>query len=167
MTERYFKNEYIYQGAGFPVTLLKFPFRKVGEREVLDVDTEKLDLAIAQAVLCKPAFLSGKEIRFLRLLLGQSLREFGGNMGSSAATIKKWEDVEDKLLESPTTDFSIRNFVAGQLHQRHKINMEFAYHREAIQASRFWGPQPLQIPFETVLHSLRSRRAPAIGTSNS
>ncbi|HLG21043.1 MAG TPA: hypothetical protein VI895_14680 [Bdellovibrionota bacterium] len=159
MAERYYKSEYTYHGAGFPVMLLNFPFRKVGSMEVLDVDTEKLDLAIAQAILLKPAFLTGNEIKFLRHFLGHSLREFASRMSLGASTIKKWEDVADERLEYPTNDFAIRNLAAGELHQRYRMSAEFAYHREAIQASQFWEPQPLQIPFEAVLHSFKSKQA--------
>lgn len=158
MAKQYYKRTFTYTGAGFPVTLLNFPFRKVGNAEVLDFDTEKLDLAIAQAVLRKPAFLTGSEIKFLRHLLGHSMREFAANMGSSASTIKSWEDFENKRVENPTNDFSVRNYVAGELRQRYKISAEFAYHREAIQASEFWNPKPLQIPFEAILNSLKTSR---------
>lgn len=164
MPERFFKTEYAYEGAGFTVTLLNFPFRIVGTTEILDVDTEKLDVAIAQAVLLKPAFLSGHEIRFLRHLLGQTLRTFADKMGSGASTIKKWEDAGEGSAENAPIDFAIRNYAAGELNQRYKISAEFAYHREALQASKFWEPRSLHIPFEAIPSFAISRKPTALET---
>ena len=158
MEKNYTKDSFEYEGAGFPVTLLDFPFRKVGKVEVLDMDTETLDLAIAKAILLKPAFLTGDEIRFLRHLLGYSLRDFASEMGLGHSTIKSWEDEGEEKVENPTNDFAIRNFVAGKLEQKYKISAEFAYHQEAIQASTFWEPEPLQIPFKAMAEFTKRKR---------
>lgn len=141
------KKEFAYKGAGFPVMLLEFPFRTLQGDEVLDVDMDQLDLAIAFAVLRKPAPLTGNEIRFLRTILTLSLQNFGKELGVTAPAIKKWEDLKDKNMRSITNDFAIRNFVAKRLSFEHERHVDFVVHRSILEASDFWKPESMQIPF--------------------
>jgi hypothetical protein len=151
------RKEYVYRGAGFPVTLIDFPTRKAAGEEILDVDTEKLDLAIACLVLMKPAFLTGKEIRFLRHLLSESLAVFGNHFDLSAAGIKKWEDLDDTSINSVTNDFAIRNYVAKRLAFRFETTIDFAVHRSILEASEFWRPERVEIPFEALARFTKVR----------
>ena len=144
------KKEFTYEGAGFPVTLIGFPFKTVHGDEVLNVDPDQLDLAIAFAVLRKPAPLTGHEIKFLRHIVGLSLQNFGKTLGVTAPAVKKWEDLKEKQTGSFTNDFAIRNFVAKGLSFEHKRHVDIAVHRSILEASEFWKPESIQIPYHVM-----------------
>src|SRR5262245_56998484 len=129
------KKGFIYKGAGFPVTLIGFPFKTIHGDEVLDVDMDQLDLAIAFAVLSKPAPLTGHEIKFLRTIVGLSLQNFGKELGVTAPAVKKWEDLKEEEMGSVTNDFGIRNFVAKKLSLEHEMHIDIAVHRSILEAS--------------------------------
>lgn len=157
MADSYKREKFTYLGAGFPVELTGFPFKKVHGVEVLDIETEKLDLAIARLVLLKPAFLVGKEIRFLRHFLGETLSIFGDHFDLSPAGIKKWEDLGDEPIGVATNDFSIRNYVAKRLSVQFEITVDLAVHKSILEAGQYWKPnEHMEIPFENLIKYTRS-----------
>lgn len=58
--------------------------------------------------------LRGKELRFLRKVLGLSYEKFAGPMGLSSATVMKWEKAEEARLHS-VNEVAVRVFVAERL----------------------------------------------------
>jgi hypothetical protein len=157
MTEKSHEKKFTYMGAGFPVDLIGFPFKKIAGEEVLDVDAEKLDLAIARLVLLKPAFLTGREIRFLRHFLNESMSTFGAHFGISAAAVKKWEDLDDSPIGSVTNDFAIRNYLASRLTSQFKMHFDIAVHQNLLEAGQFWKPEIMEIPFEAMAKYARDK----------
>jgi hypothetical protein len=105
----------------------------------------------------KPAFLTGSEIRFLRHFLGESLAAFGEHFDLSAAGIKKWEDLVDSPIASVTNDFALRNYVAKRLSFKFETNVDFAVHRSMLEASEYWRPERVEIPFEAMARFTRER----------
>jgi transcriptional regulator with XRE-family HTH domain len=108
-------------------------------------------------VLRKPAHLTGSEIRFLRHIVGLSLQKFGEELGITAPGVKKWEDLKEKEMRSVTTDFAIRNFVARRLSFEHNRYVDIAVHRSILEASEFWKPEPIQIPYHVMKEFRRNR----------
>lgn len=69
-------------------------------------DPEGLDAAIALSLTEKPARLSGKEFRFLRIMLDMSQKGVGEYFGKDAQTVALWEK-RDTINED--ADFLIRH----------------------------------------------------------
>src|SRR5574343_1814532 len=69
-------------------------------------DTEGLDRAIALSLIDCPSRLSGKEIRFLRQMMGMSQRDFAALIGTTDQTLARWEKEQHETPE--TADKLIR-----------------------------------------------------------
>ena len=69
-------------------------------------DPDGLDAAIALSLTEKPARLSGREFRFLRIMLDMSQKGVGEYFGKDAQTVALWEK-RDKINED--VDFLIRH----------------------------------------------------------
>lgn len=153
MTETYKKEKFIYHGTGFPVILMNFPFKKIGKNEILDCDIEQLDLAIAKLVLLKPALLTGSELKFLRILVNESMEKFSSHFNNAPSTIKNWEDRKDKPVSTSfEIDFAIRSAVAAILHIEHQISANFLIHGTVLKAAEYRAQPmaPIQIPFSDI-----------------
>lgn len=70
------------------------------------VRADALDAAIAKALTEKPAPLTGREFRFLRIMLDLSQKTVGELMGKEAQTVALWEKA-DTL--KPDVDFLFRH----------------------------------------------------------
>lgn len=73
------------------------------------VDVEGLDAAIAKALTEKPAPLTGRELRFLRIMLDMSQKSLGELFGKSAQTVALWEKSE---ALNPEVEYLIRHVFA-------------------------------------------------------
>lgn len=153
MSEIYYKEKFVYHGAGFPVTLLHVPFKKLGKDEILYVSSEQLDLAIAKLVLLKPAILTGNEVRFLRAMINESMEKFSSHFNNSPATIKNWEDRKDEAIStSYEIDFAIRSTVASVLRIDHQITTNFLVHSSVLKAAEYRSEPiaPIQISIKDI-----------------
>jgi putative zinc finger/helix-turn-helix YgiT family protein len=81
-----------------------------GEYEVAIPAIDELNRVLAEAVIRKPARLTGGEIRFLRTYLGYSSADFAKLIGGNPATISRWET--DKQPIGHHTDLLLRALVA-------------------------------------------------------
>ncbi len=70
------------------------------------VDVEGLDAAIAKALTEKPAPLTGRELRFLRIMLDMSQKSLGELFSKSAQTVALWEKSE---ALNPEVEYLIRH----------------------------------------------------------
>ncbi len=70
------------------------------------VDVEGLDAAIAKALTEKPAPLTGRELRFLRIMLDMSQKSLVELFGKSAQTVALWEKSE---ALNPEVEYLIRH----------------------------------------------------------
>jgi len=130
--EIYFKPEYVYRGTGFPVHIKNAPFYKVAGEEVLDINLDQLELGIARLLLMKPHLLSGKEIKFLRVLTHHSLREFAEHFNMTPAGIQKWEESENRDYKN---DFLIRQIVAEKIGEEYRLKISYLVHKSQLK----WG----------------------------
>ena len=85
---------------------------------------EALDAAIAKALTEKSAPLTGKEFRFLRIMLDMSQKTVGELMGKEAQTVALWEKA-DAL--KPDVDFLFRH-----IYRQAAINHSDSY-RELVE----------------------------------
>ena len=83
-----------YMGFGFPVFLLGVETVEVGDsRSYLDIPHQKLAKNLFLAVLLKPTFLTGAELKFLRKHLDLTQEEFAKVIGAKGhSNIAGWEN---------------------------------------------------------------------------
>ena len=83
-----------YMGFGFPVFLLGVETVEVGDsRFYLDIPHQKLAKNLFLAVLLKPTFLTGAELKFLRKHLDLTQEEFAKVIGAKGhSNIAGWEN---------------------------------------------------------------------------
>lgn len=103
------KRTIIYKGLGFPITLIDVPVRKIAGEEILDIDMNRLQIAVLKLLIFKTTPLKGEQLRFIRKYLGMSTTEFAKKFGVTHPTILKWEKNQNAI--NPATDFYIRLYV--------------------------------------------------------
>lgn len=108
----------VYEGLGFPVNLVNFPLRKILGEWTLDIDVNKLQMLVLQALIHKPAPLSGSELKFIRKYLEISTSAFGKLFGVTHAAVLKWEN--NRVHINPATEVCIRLHVLDQLKAKDK-----------------------------------------------
>jgi DNA-binding transcriptional regulator YiaG len=102
-------NHYHYQECGLDNIWLEngFEFHETPYgKGVSFINAETLDATIAKVLTEKPAPLTGKEFRFLRIMLDMSQKTVGELMGKEAQTVALWEK-SDAL--KPDVDFLFRH----------------------------------------------------------
>ncbi|PWU22308.1 MAG: hypothetical protein C5B49_00945 [Bdellovibrio sp.] len=90
------------------------PMRSSDHGDIVDLDIEILERLAATAVIETRVPLRGKEVRFLRKVLGLSYEKFAGPMDLSAATVMKWEKAETQRLH-PVNEVAVRTYAAERL----------------------------------------------------
>lgn len=108
-------------------------------RAVSFVNAEQLDRAIAQELTEKADPLSGKELRFLRIMLDMSQKSLGEAMGREAQTVALWE----KRKKVPAdVDYLVRHIYRQAIINKSESYVEMvdrlnhldrAAHAEALQ----------------------------------
>ncbi len=105
---------YLYTESGLPnVVLVGVEIRRCpscGYHELVLPRITELHRTIAQAVIHKPARLSGAEVRFLRKYLDLSGVDFARHVGVDPSTVSNWENDKDPI--GPTSDRLLRLMVA-------------------------------------------------------
>ena len=109
------KRTIIYNGLGFPITLIDAPIRTVAGEEVLDIDMNKLQITVLKLLIFKTTPLTGEQLRFIRKFFGMSTTEFAKKFGMTHPTILKWEKNQNAI--NPATDFYIRLCVLQQIQE--------------------------------------------------
>ena len=90
------------------------PMKASKEGPVIDLDPATLERLAAIAVLLERIPLRGKEVQFLRKVLGLSMERFAGKLGLSSGTIFHWEKAElDRL--ATVNERAVRSLVAEEL----------------------------------------------------
>jgi putative zinc finger/helix-turn-helix YgiT family protein len=105
---------YLYKESGLPnVVLVGVDVRRCpacGHHELVLPRVVELHRTIADAVIHKPARLSGAEVRFLRKYLGWSGVDLARHVGVDPTTVSKWENDKDPI--GPSSDRLLRMLVA-------------------------------------------------------
>ena len=90
------------------------PMKASIEGPVIDLDPATLERLAAIAVLLERIPLRGKEVQFLRKVLGLSMERFAGKLRLSSGTIFHWEKAElDRL--ATVNELAVRSLVAEEL----------------------------------------------------
>jgi DNA-binding transcriptional regulator YiaG len=90
------------------------PMKASKEGPVIDLDPAILDRLAAIAVLLEKIPLRGKEVQFLRKVIGLSMERFANKLGLSSGTIFHWEKAElDRL--ATVNELAVRSLVAEEL----------------------------------------------------
>ncbi|HEY4254820.1 MAG TPA: hypothetical protein VGM34_00550 [Chlamydiales bacterium] len=153
------RQTFVYEGLGFPIKLIKAPMKKVFGEWFIDLDMNKLQLFVLNALVHKPTLLTGRELRFIRKYLRMTTTAFGKLFGISHVAVLKWEDEQNKI--SPSLEFYIRLYVLNHLHAKDKEFRAFynAFTLEELSKSRVGKNPPLSLD---VTKKLEGRIDPSI-----
>ena len=103
----------IFNGLGFPIKLLNAPMKKIFGEWCVDINLNKLMLAVFEGLAHKPTSLTPDELRFIRSYLKMTLAEFGKTFGISHVAVLKWEKGKNKI--SPSLEICIRLYILNYL----------------------------------------------------
>ncbi|MBT4793199.1 MAG: helix-turn-helix transcriptional regulator [Halobacteriovoraceae bacterium] len=101
-----------FQGLEY-VTVLDIPTKKIGSHEVLAIDHGDIEKAVAKEILKLGIRFRGKEVRFLRKVLGLSLEKFAAKIHLTSGAIQRWEKKENESI-SPVNEIVLRAFFCDQ-----------------------------------------------------
>ncbi len=107
------KDTIIWDGLGFPIRLINVPMKKIFGEWVLDINLELFQKAVLHMLACKPAHLSGSELRFVIDYLKMSTREFAHLFGVTHAAVLKWENEKSRM--NPSTEVCLRLYMLNHL----------------------------------------------------
>ena len=101
--------------AGFKyISLINVPIKSTRHGEMIDMDPQKLDLIVAKAIIEKQIPIHGKELKFLRKVLGMSLEKFANEIDLVSTSVFRWEKNEDERL-AKVNEVAVRAFIAEKL----------------------------------------------------
>ena len=115
------KIQKIYQdnGFGFPVTLLNVPLLQVRGEWLPSVNQKELQSLVIQALVVKPARLTGNEVRFIRQFNQMTLEQFAERFDVTHPAVLKWEKSKNSITGMAwTTEKDIRLFALNALNPR-------------------------------------------------
>jgi DNA-binding transcriptional regulator YiaG len=81
---------------------------------VIDLESGQLERLAAIAVIRERVPLCGKEVKFLRKVLGLSLEKFSAKLGLSSGTVFHWEKAARERL-APVNEAALRTLMAEEL----------------------------------------------------
>jgi DNA-binding transcriptional regulator YiaG len=95
-TEKIVKN-YRYEGLGVPIVIKNALFKKAFGDWFLDIDLNKLQKELLNALIHKNVSLNGNEIRFIRKYFEMTTTEFGDLLGVTHPAVLKWEKGKSQI----------------------------------------------------------------------
>ena len=96
------------------IHFINVPMKESKHGPVIDLPVDALDKMAATAVIKNRIPLRGKEVKFLRKVIGLSLEKFAGKMGLSSGTIFHWEKAETDQL-APVNEAAVRTLIAEEM----------------------------------------------------
>lgn len=96
------------------ITFLNVPMKSSEFGPIIDFPMENLEKMAAIAIIKEKIPLRGKEVLFLRKVLGLSREKFAAKLDLSSGAIFKWEQSETERLHL-VNEITVRIFVAEQL----------------------------------------------------
>lgn len=115
--ERKTKDDFLYEGFGFPVHLLNVPMLKTRGEWTPDIDYNQLQKTILASLATKSFSLTGNEVRFIRKYFKKTLEAFGQEFGVSHVAVLDWEKEENSPIKiNPATEKCIRLYIIDELH---------------------------------------------------
>ena len=85
------QQSFVYEGFGFPVTLVNVPMVRSLGVWTPDIDYRKLSRDVLRLLALHPARLTGQEIRFIRHSMDMTLEEFAHRFGVTHPAVVQWE----------------------------------------------------------------------------
>ena len=101
-----------FQGLEY-VTVLEVPTKKKGKHEVLAIDHADIEKIVAKEILKLGIRFRGKEVKFLRKVLGLSLEKMAAKIHFTSGAIQRWEKKESEAI-SPVNEIVLRAFFNDQ-----------------------------------------------------
>jgi len=101
-----------FQGLEY-VTVLDVPTIKKGKHEILAIDHADIEKAVAQEILKLGIRFRGKEVKFLRKVLGLSLEKMAAKIHFTSGAIQRWEKKESEAI-SPVNEIVLRVFFSDE-----------------------------------------------------
>jgi DNA-binding transcriptional regulator YiaG len=84
---------YEWNGFGFPVIFAELPAVKIRGELIPDFDLNEVAEPLIQFICTQQKVpFSGTQVKFIRMHLGKSLREFAKFMGVTHQSVMRWED---------------------------------------------------------------------------
>jgi len=122
MRKRKIQKNFIYEGCGFPVHLLNVPMVHVRNVWAPELDYNKLDASVLQALAFKLSRLTGNEIYFVRHYFEMTTTRFATRFDVSFAAVLKWEKMSDQPTKMNwTTEKDLRLFIIKHTVNKPKI----------------------------------------------
>lgn len=102
-----------YYGLEYVTVVL--PIRPSKHGDVIAVDVGEVEMKVARLLIEKRVPLRGKEIRFIRKVIGLSLEKLGAELGISAPAVLKWEREKEEQRLDPINEVAVRALLAEKL----------------------------------------------------
>lgn len=93
------------------------PMRSSKHGDIIDLTGEvlsELEILAAKAVVSSHIQLRGREVKFLRKVLGLSLERFAAQLGLTSGTVFRWEKNESERV-ALVNEIAVKLFIAEQL----------------------------------------------------
>lgn len=85
------EKQLVFNGLGFPITLMSPQYKEVRGETVLDIDYDRLQLTAFEGLLHKPTSFSGAELKFIRHHMEMTQNTFADFLGVDRSVVGKWE----------------------------------------------------------------------------
>lgn len=110
------KKKLIWEGLGFPILLIGFPIKKIGNEKFPDVNMKDIQEKAFHSLMMKEIRLTGSELKFIRTYLQLTQQEFSKAINSrDRSSVSQWEQKKDKLTGMDlNTEIMVRLFMAKQ-----------------------------------------------------
>lgn len=136
---------FVYEGLGFPITLVNAPMKKVFGEWVIDIDMTRLQLVVLRALVFKQGRLTKDELQFIRKFLSLTTTEFGRTLGVTHSAVVQWENGKRQL--TPSTEFCMRLHVLSHLRSKAADYRDLchAVHLDVLANKKIRKATPLKI----------------------
>ena len=100
MAKKKFTKNYIFDGLGFPVTLVEVELRAHGDDEYPVINTRKLQDTVFDFLIDQSTLLTGAQIAFIRKYMDMTQEEFARSLDLTGhARISQWEKAKGEVAE--------------------------------------------------------------------
>ncbi len=125
MANKKIKKSHLDLGFGFPVIIINAPFKQVRGEWILDIDFNKFEETVLEALATKPSRLTGNEVKFIRNYFNMDLKSFGNRFGDVAhSAVIKWERFRDNFTNMNwATEKDIRLFIVEKINPKSLRNV--------------------------------------------
>jgi DNA-binding transcriptional regulator YiaG len=143
------QDDFIYHGAGYPVTLHHVPMIEVGNEWVFNINMSIIDRLVFEELPHLESPLTGYQVRFIRDYMDMTLKAFADRFGISHPAVKKWENAGDGPTNmSWSTEKDIRLFVLLQSKPDPAV---FQKNYEDLVTEAKGSPSPIHIDVEKMV----------------